>query len=79
MSVYLVATLDTKGREAMFVKSELLARGIPTVVIDAGCLGKPWGSADITRQQVYRAAGLELEERVGEPGDQHEGKKCAHW
>lgn len=76
MSVYLVATLDTKGREAIFVKSELLARGVPTVLIDAGCLGKPWGTADVTRQQVFQAAGCELEQ-VAARGDRGQAVSAA--
>lgn len=60
MSVYVIATLDTKGREAAFVRDLLCAQGIDAKLIDAGCLGEPVVSADISREQVFQAAGTTL-------------------
>jgi uncharacterized protein (UPF0261 family) len=62
MSVYLLATLDTKGAEARFVRERLAAAGVSTVLVDCGCLGSPADIADIPRQQVYAAAGKSLDE-----------------
>lgn len=62
MSVYLIATLDTKGREAAFVRELLQARGIKVTLVDAGCLDTPAVAADITREQVFQAAGTTLAE-----------------
>lgn len=61
MSVYVIATLDTKGREAAFVRDLLKAQGIDAKLIDAGCLGEPAVPADIPREQVFQAAGVTLE------------------
>lgn len=62
MPVYLIATLDTKGQEAEFVRKRLLAEGVAVTLVDAGCLGEPTVAADIGRDQVYAAAGAELAE-----------------
>ncbi len=57
-SVYLVATLDTKGPEAAFVRDRLKALGVPVVLVDAGCMGPPAVPADIPREKVFDAAGM---------------------
>ena len=61
MAVYLLATLDTKGPEADFVRQRLVELGIGVVVVDTGCLGAPAIAADIPREQVFAAAGTTLE------------------
>ncbi len=63
-SVYLLATLDTKGLEAAFVRDALVARGVSTVVVDTGCLGAPTIVADVTRAEVFDAAGMTLADLV---------------
>ncbi len=57
MSVLLIGTLDTKGTEIAFVRERLTTAGIPVTVLDASVLGEPAFPADITRDEVYRAAG----------------------
>jgi len=64
MSVYLIATLDTKGAEAAFVRDRLLALGVGVAVVDVGCLGQAAFAADVTREQVFRAAGVTLSDLV---------------
>ncbi len=64
MSVYLLTTLDTKGDEAALVRSQLVHLGINVVLVDTGCLGEPTVAADISRQQVFTAAGTSLVEMV---------------
>lgn len=61
MAVYLLATLDTKGDEADFVRRELAARGVAVVLVDTGCLGAPRARADVTREEVFAAAGTTLD------------------
>lgn len=56
MHVYLLATLDTKGQEAAFVRERLQALGVSVVLVDTGCLGAPAIAADVPREQVFRAA-----------------------
>jgi len=60
-TVVVVATLDTKGQEAGFVRDQIAAWGLDTVLIDPGILGSPAIPADITRQQVAEAAGTTLD------------------
>jgi uncharacterized protein (UPF0261 family) len=61
MSVYLLATLDTKGREAAFVRDRLADLNVPVKVVDTGCLGDAAIEADITREDVFAAAGVSLD------------------
>ncbi len=64
MTVLLFATLDTKGREAAFVRELLRAAGVAVRLVDTGCLGTPAVEADVTRAEVFRAAGDSLERLV---------------
>jgi uncharacterized protein (UPF0261 family) len=57
-SVYLLATLDTKGPEAAFVRDQLRALEVPVLLVDTGCMGAPTVEADIPREKVYDAAGM---------------------
>ncbi len=59
-AVYLIATLDTKGSEAAFVRDELESLGVSALIVDAGCQGTPATRADISREQVFQAAGTSL-------------------
>jgi uncharacterized protein (UPF0261 family) len=60
-SVYLLATLDTKGPEAAFVRDQLRALKVPVLLVDAGCMGAPTVEADIPREKVYDAAGMKAQ------------------
>ena len=68
MSVVLIGTLDTKGRELGFVRDLIRAEGLATLVIDAGSLGLPTIQPDIAREEVFRRAGGSAE-RAKERGD----------
>jgi uncharacterized protein (UPF0261 family) len=61
MYIYLIATLDTKGLEADFVRQRLLKLGHTVRLLDAGCLGTNTVHADLSREQVYAAAGTSLQ------------------
>jgi uncharacterized protein (UPF0261 family) len=75
-TVYLLATLDTKGPEAAFVRDELVAMRVPVRVVDTGCIGEPAISADIPRDEVFRAAGASLS-GLREKNDRGEAVKAA--
>jgi uncharacterized protein (UPF0261 family) len=60
MAVILIGTLDTKGAEVRFVRDLLHAAAVPTLVMDAGVLQPPAFPPDITREQVFAAAGTNL-------------------
>jgi uncharacterized protein (UPF0261 family) len=59
--IALIGTLDTKGEEIAYVRERLAGLGVRPVVIDSGILGEPGTSADITREDVAREAGYDLE------------------
>jgi uncharacterized protein (UPF0261 family) len=58
--IALIGTLDTKGEEIAYVRDRLAALGARPVVVDSGILGEPGCAADVTREEVARAAGHEL-------------------
>ena len=60
MSIYLLATLDTKAPDAAFVRDRLIELGQGVTLVDCGCLGEPGIAADIPREQVFAAAGTSL-------------------
>ncbi len=61
-TVVLAGTLDTKGREYDYLRSLLRDRhGVDVILIDAGVLGAPLATPDITRAEVARAAGADLD------------------
>jgi len=70
----LIATMDTKGQEALFIKSCLEAAGVPVVIMDAGIRGTSPVPADIGRIEIAEAGGMPLAE-VQTLG--HEGKALA--
>ncbi len=61
MAVVIVGTLDTKGLEIAFFRDLLRAEGLQTLVIDAGSLGDPRFTPDLTREQVFERAGTSFE------------------
>jgi uncharacterized protein (UPF0261 family) len=58
-TVVLVGTLDTKGVEYAFLRERLLERGIEVVVVDAGVNAPVGLDADVSREEVARAAGAD--------------------
>jgi uncharacterized protein (UPF0261 family) len=60
MSVYLFATLDTKGREAQFLRERLQAAGTTVTLVDTGSLAPPVCAADVSREELFAAAGADL-------------------
>ncbi|MBN1661130.1 MAG: Tm-1-like ATP-binding domain-containing protein [Anaerolineae bacterium] len=64
MNILVIGTLDTKGPEVGYLRDEVARRGGSPLVIDPGILGQPAIAGDVTRQQVARAAGVELADLV---------------
>jgi uncharacterized protein (UPF0261 family) len=62
----IVATLDTKGREAAYIKGYVQRLGIQPIVMDVGILGEPLTPPDINRKEVLEAAGYHLEHLIKE-------------
>jgi uncharacterized protein (UPF0261 family) len=76
MPIYLLATLDTKGSEAEFVRDRLVALGMSVCVVDVGCVGQPVIPSDISRETVFAAAGTTRAE-LAEKNDRGEAVACA--
>ncbi len=66
-TIIVLVTLDTKGREAQFIKEEIGNRGHRVVVIDTGVVGKPSFEADIPREEVAKQGGRPLSELLKNP------------
>ncbi|MGF1577801.1 MAG: Tm-1-like ATP-binding domain-containing protein [Gemmataceae bacterium] len=62
MAVILIGTLDTKGTEYAFVRDLIRDAGVETLTIDAGVMEPPAFSPDLSREELYGAAGKTYEE-----------------
>ncbi len=65
MAVYLIATLDTKGTEASYLRDLLSGYGVETILLDAGSGEAVGATAEITNEKVFLAAGTTLEDIRG--------------
>src|SRR3954449_5162493 len=59
-TVVLVGTLDTKGGEYAFLADRIRERGADVILVDAGILGEPLTTPDITREEVAAAAAADV-------------------
>src|SRR6266545_3977461 len=59
-TIAILGTMDTKGEEHAFVAAQIKQRGHQTLVVDVGALETPKLAPDITREEVARAAGVDL-------------------
>ena len=66
-TIAVLATLDTKGKEAQFLRERIEASGDKAVLIDTGVVGSPAARADITREQVAAAGGTPLAKLLEKP------------
>lgn len=60
MSVYLLATLDTKGNEAAFLRELLINAELGVRLVDVGCLNEPAAAADVSRERLFAEGGYDL-------------------
>lgn len=58
--VALIATLDTKGEEATFIRDCILGAGLGVALIDVGVMGKPAIAADISRDSIAQRGGASI-------------------
>jgi len=76
MSVYLFATLDTKGIEAAFLRDQLQQRGVTVRVVDCGSGREPAFEPEVSREQVFGAQATPLDELL-EKNDRGEAVAAA--
>jgi uncharacterized protein (UPF0261 family) len=77
-TIAVLATLDTKGPEAAYIRDRLLERGLGALVIDCGILEPPLdvvpdvSSDDVARHSEARSQGCGSRARAGVPS-----QRCA--
>ena len=59
-TVVLVGTLDTKGQEYAYLADRIREQGVDVVLVDAGIVGEPLATPDVTREEVAAAAGADV-------------------
>ena len=60
-TVCIVGTMDTKGVEFLFIKSQIESTGVSTCVINTGILGEPQLMPDVSADEVAQAGGSSLQ------------------
>ena len=60
-TVCIVGTMDTKGVEFSFIKSQVASAGVSTYVINTGILGEPQLTPDVSADEVAQAGGSSLQ------------------
>ena len=66
-TIAILATLDTKGPEADYLRQQVQGFKQNALVIDTGVVGEPAVKADITREEVAEAGGTPLSELLKDP------------
>ena len=57
-----MGTLDTKGVEYAYLRDRIREHGVDVILVDAGVLGPPRTEPDITKHEVARAGGADVDE-----------------
>ena len=64
-TIAIIATCDTKGEEALYLKQRIESCNVSGLVIDSGIMGRPvFLEPDVTRDQVVEYSGATIEELV---------------
>jgi uncharacterized protein (UPF0261 family) len=66
-TIVVLATLDTKGREAQYLREQIEKFGDKALVLDTGVTGTPGTHPDITREAVAEAGGMPLAKILEHP------------
>ena len=66
-TIAVLATLDTKGREAQYLREQIEKLGNKALLIDTGVVGTPDAQADYTREQVAEGGGTPLAKILENP------------
>jgi uncharacterized protein (UPF0261 family) len=66
-TIAILATLDTKGKEADFLRKCIHDFGDQALLIDTGVVGTPQVKADVPRDEVARAGGADLQSLLRNP------------
>ncbi len=63
-TVLLIATFDTKGKEALYLKERIESRGIHVVTMDTGILAPPRVRVDVSQNEVAERGGIPLAQAI---------------
>jgi len=63
-TIVIVATLDTRGDEAKFLKQLIESKAHSVITVDVGVMGSPYMPGDFTREEVAEAGGKSLQQLV---------------
>lgn len=66
-TIVVLATLDTKGVEAQYLKEQIEKMGEKALIVDVGVVGQPGTKADVSREQVAEAGGTPLAKLLEDP------------
>jgi uncharacterized protein (UPF0261 family) len=66
-TIVVLATLDTKGKEAQYLREQIAKLGESALVVDVGVVGQPATRADVTREEVAEAGGTPLAKLLEHP------------
>ena len=66
-TIVVLATLDTKGREAQYLRGRIEESGDRALIVDAGVVGAATTEADVTREQVATAGETPLDRLLENP------------
>ena len=65
-TIAIIATCDTKGEEALYIKEKIRSYGLDAVVVDTGILGEPIKVIpDYSRHEVAGAVNLSIDQVIG--------------
>lgn len=65
--IAVLATLDTKGAEAQFLRERIEALGSRALLVDLGVVSAPAARPDVTREEVARAGGSDMARLLAAP------------
>jgi uncharacterized protein (UPF0261 family) len=63
-AILIIVALDTKGPETSYLKDLIETKGHQVLVMDTGILDPPLFKPDLSRDEVARAAGTQIEELI---------------
>jgi uncharacterized protein (UPF0261 family) len=66
-TIVVLATLDTKGKEADYLRRQIESFGDNALLVDVGVVGSPATRADIPREEVAEAGGTSLKMLLENP------------
>jgi uncharacterized protein (UPF0261 family) len=66
-TIVILATLDTKGVEANYLRQQIEKQGHNALVVDTGVVGQPATRADVARDEVAEAGGMPLPKILENP------------